>query len=235
MFDDEFQLKFIRSIFATGEESDEDSDHAVISEHVWTCQNISIVYHLALLAPGHGNSLWNSSECIAQYLLLPSYRTELFGQKVERKITWPPLRALEFGAGAALPSMALLKEGAEKVICTDKYVNEQTFDALRMSVDKNSIIWGMTKEQVWKRTVIMPQTWGKEVEKLTREGGRECKIDMLIASDCIYDPTYHEALLQSVVGSIARDKGIFIVGYSFHMNVPPEKVISFFDLANSHA
>ena len=106
----------------------------------------SIIYHLAFLAPGHGDSVWNSSECIAQHLLLPEYRTKLFNNKnTSHDMKWPPRYCIEFGAGAALPSLVLLKEGADKVVITDRFVNDETFDALRMSVDMNTKVWNFLK------------------------------------------------------------------------------------------
>ena len=234
--DDEYdqQQLFMRSMFANGEvdDNDDESEDDYISEHIWKCGDVTVFYHLAILAPGHGNSVWNSSECIAQHMLSSSDRSRLFGEKLEGKFNWPPQRALEFGAGAALPSLVLLKEGATKVICTDRKINEQTFDALNLSVQKNCEEWGISKEMISERISIVPHTWGEEIEKLTLvDGGGE--IDLAIASDCIYNPTYHEVLLQSAAGVLSKENGIFIVGYSFHMNVPPERVLDFFDLASS--
>ena len=42
-------------------------------------------------------------------------------------------------------------------------------------------------------------------------------------------------LLQSAAGILSKEIGVFIVGYRFHMNVPPEpeRVLDFFDLASS--
>lgn len=62
---------------------------------------------------------------------------------------------IEFGAGAALPSLVLLKEGADKVVITDRFVNDETFDALRMSVDTNAKAWDISKEEVKDRVVII--------------------------------------------------------------------------------
>ena len=58
-------------------------------------------------------------------------------------------------------------------------------------------------------------------------GGR---VDILIASDCIYDPTYHVDLLDSA-SELISPEGTFIVGYSLHNNVPPASVEAFFELA----
>ena len=76
------QQQFMRSLFATNNSDDDEDENDLIAEKTWLCpedtDNTSITYHLAFLAPGHGNSVWNSSECIAQHLLLPEYRSMLF-------------------------------------------------------------------------------------------------------------------------------------------------------------
>ena len=57
---------------------------------------------------------------------------------------WPPACCVEFGVGAALLSLALLREGAGRVLIMDRYTsNERTFDALCMSLEKNVTTWGM--------------------------------------------------------------------------------------------
>lgn len=82
----------------------------------------------------------------------------------------------------------------------------------------------------------MPHTWGEDVEKLTQQrtndnnGEEECKADLLVASDCIYNPTFHTSLLESA--SSAMDiNSLFIVGYSLHGNVPPLQILNFFNIA----
>lgn len=226
--DEDFSSQFVRSMFSNRDD-EEDSDHEAISEHVWNCGDVSIIYHLAFLAPGHGNSVWNSSECIALHLSL--YRKKLFGEEIERQLKWPPKKALEFGAGAALPSMVLFKEGS-KVICTDGFTNEDTFEALELSFLKNSKQWGIEMEEMKKRTMVVPHSWGEEIEKLQNDSDGS-DFDILVASDCIYDPTYHQALLESAVAFMAKENGLFVVGYSFHMNVPPAQVLKFFDQATA--
>uniref|UniRef100_A0A7S4IZL9 Calmodulin-lysine N-methyltransferase n=1 Tax=Odontella aurita TaxID=265563 RepID=A0A7S4IZL9_9STRA len=155
---------------------------------------------------------------------------------------WPPRRALEFGAGAALPSMILLREGAGTVVMTDRITNEETFEALEMSSEKNCRRWDISEEERERRAVVRAHTWGEDAEKLLEAGGRDeedansdggGRFDLLVASDCIYNPTYHEALLRSASAVIDESEGLFVVGYSFHGNVPPERVTQFFDLAES--
>lgn len=246
-FDDDeedYQLKLLRSLFSNSKNDGDDDEYEnnnldIISEYTWICPNtdISIIYHLAFLAPGHGDSIWNSSECIAQHLLLPEYRDRLFKNACEMK--WPPSRCIEFGAGAALPSLVLLREGTNQVIITDRFVNQETFDAIQMSVDKNIKIWGGAQD-VNDRVEIMSHTWGEEMEKLTQqtnnyEDDGECKhsVDLLIASDCIYNPTYHKSLLESAKSAMlsSNNNSLFIVGYSLHGNVPPSHILNFFNLA----
>ena len=253
----DYQLQLSR-VFNTPGDDDEDEwqtdeEHDGITEHKWTCytnttcsNDVSIIYHLAFLAPGHGDSLWNSSRCIAEHFLHPERKAELLGTLLlenaqnESKFQWPPKTCLEFGAGAALPSLALLKEGAHRVVFTDRYVNEQTFDALKLSIEKNALAWDINEEVVKRRTIVASHTWGEEIENLVNavvagaetvdeKGGKH--VDLLIASDCIYNPTYHAPLLQSASALIEPSTGIFIVGYSLHGNVPTADVERFFEQA----
>lgn len=113
------QRQFIRSLFDDGVDNDDYDDENGIS--------------------GHGNRLWNSSICIAQHLLLPELRSSIMNfvgsgaskngrttRQRQQLVVWPPTRYIEFGAGAALPSLVLIHEGAGRVVITDKYVNECT-------------------------------------------------------------------------------------------------------------
>uniref|UniRef100_A0A7S2KDF5 Calmodulin-lysine N-methyltransferase n=1 Tax=Skeletonema marinoi TaxID=267567 RepID=A0A7S2KDF5_9STRA len=255
----DYQLQLARDIFRNPEDDEDEwlgteAEHDGISELKWTCpinttgaDDISIVYHLAFLAPGHGDSLWNSSRCIAEHILDPKRRAVLLGillldnEQNGRKFSWPPKTCLEFGAGAALPSLALLHAGAQKVVFTDRYVNEQTFDALKLSIEKNALAWNIGEEEIGRRTAIAGHTWGEEIEILLKavaasetndadgsENENAQHVDLLIASDCIYNPTYHAALLQSASALIEPSTGIFIVGYSLHGNVPTSHVERFF-------
>jgi predicted nicotinamide N-methyase len=258
----EYQRKFIRSLFADGDaagafdDDNDDNDDNDVSEHIWTCPDASasIVYHLAFRAPGHGNRLWNSSGCIARHLLIPECRSAMLsignnkdgrtteGGRRRREFEWPPANCIEFGAGAALPSLALLRGGARRVVITDRHGDDRTFDALRMSVEANGRSWRMGEGGRRGRAVIMPHTWGEDVDELlvgTGGGGegddREAsgrKADLLIASDCIYNPTYHGALLRSATGAMDPDAdALFVVGYSLHGNVPASRTLDFFDAA----
>ena len=60
---------------------------------------------------------------------------------------------MEFGAGAALPSLVLFKEGTKQVICTDGKANDETFEALELSFLKNSQQWGIDKEELKEKII----------------------------------------------------------------------------------
>ena len=281
--------QFLRSLFEDGGDNDDDDDENGISKHIWTCpiSNTSIVYHLARNAPGHGNRVWNSSMCIAQHLLVPELRMSLLNvdcgnaalkngrsiklQQQQFVGVWPPTICIEFGAGAALPSLVLMKEGAGRVVITDRYVNECTFDALRQSVistnsttskEEARLNEECTLEQ--QRAVVVAHTWGENIDELLSHiGGGSgvhnnnnnndkdvnitattgvssssssssntiIKANLLIASDCIYNPTYHHALLHSVISTMDNNTGRFVVGYSLHGNVPSKQILDFFTVA----
>lgn len=243
---DDYDYEFMKSMFGNqDEDEDEDEDHEQVTEYTWTCEGTNVIYHLAFLAPGHGDAVWNSSDCIAQHLLLPEYRAKLFpptttSQKKPTSFAWPPTSALEFGAGAALPSMILFKEGTKRLLSTDQKINEETFVALHLSFQKNGQQWGISEQEIQDRIRVLPHSWGEDMDELreaaTIDGESSSEesggnIQLLIASDCIYDPTYHRALLDSVAGTMSKSNGRFVVGYSFHMNVPPARVMGFFELA----
>lgn len=61
-------------------------------------------------------------------------------------------------------------------------------------------------------------------------GEEECKADLLIASDCIYNPLYHTPLLESA-SSAMNANSFFVVGYSLHGNVQSSQVLNFFNIA----
>ena len=180
----DMQNRLLRGLFGVGDETtgadDEEDEDGLVSKHNWTLpdEDVSIVYHLAFLAPGHGDALWNSAESIAEHILVRDLRNDLFGD-----VDWPPRRCIEFGAGAALPSLAMIREGAHQITITDMYVNEQAFDAIRMSVEANANAWGLSSELINSRVSIQSHSWGKDIDKLC--DGR--KADLLIASDCIYN------------------------------------------------
>lgn len=238
--DDDIYRASMRSIFRNGNEDDESDygDEQNIGQYVWHCpidnangkvngdaSHFPVIYHLALLAPGHGNSLWNACICIAEHLSSASKRSQLLGDDISSLVPWPPRSSLEFGAGAALPSMILLREGTDNVIITDRKVNDMTFEALDLSAEKNGEQWNVS--DISQRVEVCDHTWGEAIDELVKKsnsGG----IDVLVASDCIYNPTYHNTLLQSASGTICSERGIFIVGFSYHSNCSKEQVDAFF-------
>jgi len=119
-------------------------------------------------------------------------------------------------------------------------------------------------DEIQKNVHIVAHVWGESVDPLldcinnrhdgdAGEGGddetdlsltqqqqqqQNKYFNVVIASDCIYNPTHHHALLSSVDSCLDLDTnntegGRFVVGYSYHPNVPPAQVESFFDMASS--
>jgi predicted nicotinamide N-methyase len=226
--------------------------------------------------------------CIAQHLLVPELRMSLLNivgsgnaalkngittkQQQQQQFVgvWPPTICIEFGAGAALPSLVLMKEGASRVVITDRYVNECTFDALRQSVIVTNTTTSNEGDRLneeytpleQQRAVVVAHTWGENIDELLSHIGGSgvhdnnnnndkdvnitattgvsssssssntiIKANLLIASDCIYNPTYHHALLHSVIGTMDIHTGRFLVGYSLHGNVPSKQTLDFFTVA----
>lgn len=79
----DMQNRLLRGLFGVGDETGvDDDDDELVSKHTWTLpdEEVSLVYHLAFLAPGHGDALWNSAESIAEHILVRDLRKELFGE-----------------------------------------------------------------------------------------------------------------------------------------------------------
>jgi predicted nicotinamide N-methyase len=266
-----------KKLFSTGDSSsdnDDDDDEGVISRHVWKCDGsseyvydndtnaddavaagaVQIIYHLAVTARGHGNRVWNAGACLAEYLLF--HRDRL----LPSTYTWPPRRTLEFGSGAALPSLALMRDALVNtnnninnnknnididIIITDNGKNDAaTFAALERSVAENGRIWNVVlpPDQQPRGASnhhppvisIARHTWGEEIEDFQiQHDCRNNNVQLLLAADCIYNPQYHAALLDSANALIDHTNGLFIVAYSFHSNVSNDAVLHFFTLAKA--
>jgi predicted nicotinamide N-methyase len=65
-------------------------------------------------------------------------------------------------------------------------------------------------------------------ELLDANGG--AKFDVVVASDCIYNPECHEILLRSA-SAVLGDAGVLIVGFSFHGNAANDAILAFFERA----
>jgi predicted nicotinamide N-methyase len=259
------------------DDDDEQQQHyeAIISRHVWKCDGsssleydnddslenhdddndnddavtVNIIYHLALTARGHGDCVWNAGGCLAEYLLF--HRDRLLPSTYT---IWPPHRTLEFGAGAALPSLVLMRDALLNnfninIIITDSGKNDAaTFAALERSVEENGRNWNVLPDDHHRPPldpleerandhpvmIIARHTWGIDIDEFQIRQDCRDNVQLLLAADCIYNPQCHVALLDSANAFIDESNGLFIVAYSFHSNVSDDAVLHFFTIATTH-
>ena len=210
----------MRNLYPDSDDSDEGEgdDDDVNLTHSWTSQSQQCVveYHLSCMARGHGDVVWNSGSDISEFLVNEKGRARMFGEAVK----FPLNRVLEFGAGAALPSLVCAKRGLGKVVTITDQFEDGVFKAIEMSVAKNT----SPNTQV----VVKAHSWGESEADLVQEG----KYDLMIASDCIYYPGAHQALLTSASKCVIAG-GIWVIGFSLHGNCKEEEILNFFAMAKA--
>lgn len=233
--DEEDFSSSLAALFATPEE-EEYSALAVLAERTVeipvssdgdtsTAPPITVTYELDKFAPGHGNVVWNASLCLAWRLAAPALRHELMAPGLE----WPPARTLEFGAGAGIPSFVCLATGVPCVVITDQPGSDATFAALERSAQHNAERFSTCPT----RAKILPHLWGDSCATIIHAAGAAAEncFNLLIASDCIYNPAAHAPLLSSCLRLLDRRCGRLLVGFSLHSNVPDADVLAFFATA----
>lgn len=186
---------------------------------------ITVAYELDKFAPGHGNVIWNASLCLAWRIAAPEHRHEQLASGAD----WPPPRALEFGAGAGIPSFVCLATGVPCVVITDQPGSDATFAALGRAVQENALRFSTCPS----RAKILPHLWGEECAPIVHAAGatEENCFQLLIASDCIYNPAAHAPLLRSCLHLLDLQRGRILVGLSLHSNFPDADVLGFFAAA----
>jgi len=113
--------------------------------------------------------------------------------------------------------------GARTVVITDQF-EETAFRALNLTADKCR-----AKSPLCK-VVVHEHSWGEDAAPLLKAAGGE-KFGLVVASDCLYNPSCHEVLLESARSIVEEKAGVFLVGYSLHGNVEGEAIHAFFDAA----
>lgn len=98
---------------------------------------------------------------------------------------------LELGAGTALPSILAAKCGAN-VIITDSAALPKTLQNIRQCVEANSI--------PLERVKIIGITWGLFLSQIFELG----PVDLIIASDCFYEPLLFEDIVATVAFLLER-------------------------------
>uniref|UniRef100_A0A915HYA5 Neugrin n=1 Tax=Romanomermis culicivorax TaxID=13658 RepID=A0A915HYA5_ROMCU len=123
----------------------------------------------------YGYYKWPSSKTLSGFILK---NKDLFHGKI----------VVEIGCGTAICSVTAAKCGAAKVIATDKAIEKDERDIVKELVEKN---FDANNVQC---ACYAPLTWGM-MESVIRFCRTYPAIDIIIASDCFYDPSVFDDIL----------------------------------------
>lgn len=183
-----------------------------------------MILHIALAANDFNpdkktlfaTKLWPISKTLGQYFVL--------GDLVKNQTV------IEFGCGAAVPSICAVL-GDAKFVCTTDYPSPAVIDNVWYNCREN-----LSPEQL-NRIHVVGYKWGDDVSSLLsllRSYNEEefPKYDVVIASECIWKPDSHFILLQSIA-AVIKSNGFVYITYTNHIPALEQEYKSFFDLAET--
>ena len=198
---------------------------------------VLVEYARSSCATAHGNAIWAAAIAAAKYvgdLLAVQGLQQHFLRKV---------RILELGAGIGIPSLFLAQklgdmqaDGREPGSCESwEPTYQQIFvtDA-RSYHNIRQILFSVLRHRHLKLFRVAPHDWGEVdssgVMQFVHEQCQDLTFDFVVAADCIYNPEFHQPLLDSICRAMAID-GRAIVTFSLHPNTAEENVWTFLDHA----
>ncbi|KAH8077897.1 putative methyltransferase-domain-containing protein [Cristinia sonorae] len=144
----------------------------------------------------HASSIWASSIYLADHLidlripdLLASARDHPdYGST-------PPLRVLELGAGAGLPSIQIAASYAPEdvQVTVSDYPDPDLIRTLKENVSLN---------EVTRNCRVVPYAWGTDPTPLLSPNGEG--FDLILAADTLWNSDFHPGLLQTLSNTLRR-------------------------------
>jgi predicted nicotinamide N-methyase len=140
-------------------------------------------------------------------------------------------KIIEFGAGAALPSLVSTNLHP-RVVCVTDYPVACILDNIQANFSRNF------NGEIPVNVKIQGYMWGTDLSPLltTRDEGSEVNFDqyfdIAIACECIWKPDCHKILLQSISQAL-RPNGVAYIAYSIHIQSLEHAYLNFFKLAES--
>ena len=230
-----------------GHDDDEDDDdvldhnRAMIPKTI-TIGGVTFSYCQDDRSVGHGNRVWHASIATCLYLKSLVESSPLASSS---------FHVLELGAGTALPSLFLAQVLAKREVSNSSRPFLHVTDSQNFR-NIQQILWSIGEQSVKVQDRIAfrvsPHNWGQgigvgndnrsflDTECPEKEPNR---YDVIIVSDCIYNPNYHVPLLESVArmlkfpdGSGRHSGGRAIISFSLHGNTTNETVWDFLDLVH---
>ena len=185
---------------------------------------------------GHGNKVWHASIATCRYLKDHFLPLLVSGR---RNFT---VRCLELGAGTAVPSFflaQLLRDANNNIPSSPKHVLRITDAKYYRNIMQ--IVRSIELQQSLLDSSLMiqahPHNWGEPISfGKIKNDDIISPHDLVIVSDCIYDPSYHNDLLVSLSRALClptstgtSNGGIAVVSFSLHGNVQDSAIWEFLE------
>lgn len=237
-----------------GNNSDEEDDYGGGSDDDTLIENgslqlegVYLTYQKDVQSVGHGNRVWHASIATCLYL-------KDLCERMTSIDTLNTFRSLELGAGTALPSLFL----AHKISGTDSSSgtgrpNIHITDAKEYR-NIRQILVSVSQQPTSVREAVnfkvAPHNWGEGISIHPSDSSKKESFwgnenthpnsyDLVIVSDCMYNPQYHNVLLKSIAATMklpslpsatenqAYDGGRTIIAFSLHGNTEEQHMWNF--------
>lgn len=141
----------------------------------------------------HASDIWVSSVFLADHI--DELGLDKFGRSAHE-----PLRILELGAGAGLPSIVLAKTREDVRVVVSDYPDPRLIHALEHNVARN---------ELQGRCTAVPHAWGSPPAPLFTAANDAVQhgFDAVLAADTLWNSDTHEALLQTLCATLRRGSG----------------------------
>jgi EEF1A N-terminal glycine/lysine methyltransferase len=156
----------------------------------------------------HASSIWTSALFVADHIEDFCLRAHVQAARARREL---PLRILELGAGAGLPSVVIAKTYEDVAVVASDYPDEELIAALEANVQRNRVAGCC-----W----VVPYAWGNDPSVLFSSSNLQPSypagpegFDVVLAADTLWNPDLHELFIKTLCLTLRRtpDARIYLV------------------------
>jgi len=141
----------------------------------------------------HASTIWVSALYVADHIAELDLPTRATKVATNDDLPSTPLRLIELGAGAGLPSILIAKRYPHISVIASDFPDAQLIRTLRENVARN--LTGASAN-----CAVVPHIWGADTSALLPAA------DVVLAADTLWDPAQHAALLRTICAALARTR-----------------------------